>query len=106
MVSVLSALCLLQFNDADELSLEELKESTNIEDGELRRTLQVSLSRAVFEQSSLFGSVFRIQVHWSGSGLFFFLSPDRVFIIFSTLNTILFGQVPPKPNQRTSFRSH
>lgn len=39
-VSLFQALCLLQFNDADELSLEELKESTNIEDGELRRTLQ------------------------------------------------------------------
>ena len=35
------ALVLLHFNECDELSLEEVKEATNIEDGELRRTLQV-----------------------------------------------------------------
>ena len=29
-----------------------------------------------------------------------------VIFIFSTLNTILFGQVRPKPNLKTSFRSH
>ncbi|XP_023338669.1 cullin-4B [Eurytemora carolleeae] len=39
-VSVYQALCLLMFNDCDELTLDELKESTNIEDGEIRRTLQ------------------------------------------------------------------
>lgn len=39
-VSMFQALVLLTFNTRDELSLEELKEITNIEDGELRRTLQ------------------------------------------------------------------
>jgi len=39
-VSLFQALCLLLFNNADELTLEELKEATNIEDGELRRTMQ------------------------------------------------------------------
>lgn len=34
------ALVLILFNDADDLSLEEIKAATNIEDGELRRTLQ------------------------------------------------------------------
>ena len=38
------ALCLMQFNSVDEMTLEEVKEASNIEDGELRRTLQVSLS--------------------------------------------------------------
>ncbi len=36
-----SALCLLQFNEMNEISLEDLKERTNIEDEEIRRTLQV-----------------------------------------------------------------
>jgi len=40
MVSLFQALVLLLFNNADELSLEELRTFTNIEDGELRRTLQ------------------------------------------------------------------
>ena len=35
------ALCLLQFNNTDEQTLEEMMEATNIEDGEMRRTLQV-----------------------------------------------------------------
>ena len=35
------ALCLMQFNCVDEMTLEEVKEASNIEDGELRRTLQV-----------------------------------------------------------------
>lgn len=39
-VSLFQSLCLLCFNNADVLSLEELKEATNIEDGEIRRTLQ------------------------------------------------------------------
>jgi len=39
-VSLFQALCLLQFNNIDELSLEEMKVATNIEDGEMRRTLQ------------------------------------------------------------------
>jgi len=39
-VSLFQALCLLQFNNTDELSLEDMKEATNIEDGEMRRTLQ------------------------------------------------------------------
>jgi len=39
-VSLFQALCLMQYNDLEELTLEELKEVTNIEDGELRRTLQ------------------------------------------------------------------
>lgn len=39
-VSLFQALVLLHFNECDELSLEEVKEATNIEDGELRRTLQ------------------------------------------------------------------
>jgi len=39
-VSLYQALCLLQFNDGDEFSLEELQLATNIEDGEIRRTLQ------------------------------------------------------------------
>jgi cullin-4 len=40
-VSLFQALVLLHFNEADELSLEEIKEAINIEDGELRRTMQV-----------------------------------------------------------------
>jgi cullin-4 len=39
-VSLFQTLCLLAFNNFDTLSLAELKEATNIEDGELRRTLQ------------------------------------------------------------------
>jgi len=39
-VSLFQALCLLLFNSCEEMSLVELKEATNIEDGELRRTLQ------------------------------------------------------------------
>lgn len=39
-VSLFQALVLLHFNEADELSLEEIKEAINIEDGELRRTMQ------------------------------------------------------------------
>ena len=35
------ALCLMQFNNHDEQTLEEMLEATNIEDGEMRRTLQV-----------------------------------------------------------------
>lgn len=34
------ALVLILFNDSDNLSLEDIKAATNIEDGELRRTLQ------------------------------------------------------------------
>lgn len=40
LVSLFQALVLLLFNDADNLSLEDIKAATNIEDGELRRTLQ------------------------------------------------------------------
>lgn len=39
-VSLFQALVLLMFNDCDSMSLEELKLACNIEDGELRRTLQ------------------------------------------------------------------
>lgn len=39
-VSLFQALVLLLFNDVDDLSLEEIKQATNIEDTELRRTLQ------------------------------------------------------------------
>lgn len=39
-VSLFQALVLLLFNDTDELQLEDIKAATNIEDGELRRTLQ------------------------------------------------------------------
>jgi hypothetical protein len=39
-VSLFQTLCLLCFNSADELSLTEIREQTNVEDGELRRTLQ------------------------------------------------------------------
>ncbi|CAD6242173.1 GSCOCG00009432001-RA-CDS [Cotesia congregata] len=39
-VSLFQGLVLILFNDADDLSLEEIKAATNIEDGELRRTLQ------------------------------------------------------------------
>ncbi|XP_054266080.1 cullin-4A-like [Macrosteles quadrilineatus] len=39
-VSLFQALVLLLFNYQDEISLEEIKAGTNIEDGELRRTLQ------------------------------------------------------------------
>merc|ERR1712156_343853 len=39
-VSLFQALCLLQFNNTDEQTLEEMMEATNIEDGEMRRTLQ------------------------------------------------------------------
>ena len=31
---------------------------------------------------------------------------NKIYIIFSTLDTILFGQVPSKPHERISFRSH
>ena len=52
-VSLFQALCMLQFNNVDELTLEEIKDQTNIEDGEMRRTLQVcrsSISSALFYQ--------------------------------------------------------
>lgn len=39
-VSLYQALCLLQFNEGYEFTLQELKDRTNIEDGEVRRTLQ------------------------------------------------------------------
>lgn len=39
-VSLFQALVLLLFNDGDNLSFEDIKVSTNIEEGELRRTLQ------------------------------------------------------------------
>ncbi|XP_046414629.1 cullin-4A isoform X2 [Neodiprion virginianus] len=39
-VSLFQALVLILFNDTDNLSLEDIKAATNIEDGELRRTLQ------------------------------------------------------------------
>ena len=40
-VSLFQTLCLLHFNNtSDPASFEELKEATNIEDGELRRTMQ------------------------------------------------------------------
>jgi hypothetical protein len=39
-VSLFQALVLILFNEADNLSFEEIKAATNIEDGELRRTLQ------------------------------------------------------------------
>lgn len=39
-VSLFQTLVLLLFNDCDELSFDYIKEVTNIEDGELRRTLQ------------------------------------------------------------------
>ena len=40
LVSLFQSLVLLLFNDNGTLSLEELRLATNIEDGELRRTLQ------------------------------------------------------------------
>ncbi|KAG5677740.1 hypothetical protein PVAND_007471 [Polypedilum vanderplanki] len=39
-VSLFQSLVLLLFNDCDEMTLEEILQATNIEDGELRRTLQ------------------------------------------------------------------
>ena len=39
-VSLFQTLCLLVFNEADSLSLTEIRDLTNIEDSELRRTLQ------------------------------------------------------------------
>ena len=39
-VSLFQTLCLLCFNTCDCLSYKELKEATNIEEGELKRTLQ------------------------------------------------------------------
>lgn len=39
-MSLFQALVLILFNDRDRLSLEEIKQLTTIEDGELRRTLQ------------------------------------------------------------------
>ncbi|XP_072401767.1 cullin-4B [Diabrotica undecimpunctata] len=39
-VSLFQTVIILLFNDYDELSLEDIKAATNIEDGELRRTLQ------------------------------------------------------------------
>ena len=50
-MSLFQALCMLQFNNVDELTLEEIKDQTNIEDGEMRRTLQVgkiSVSSVLF----------------------------------------------------------
>ena len=44
-------MCLLQFNNTDELSLEDMKEATNIEDGEMRRTLQVGIIHGVLMKS-------------------------------------------------------
>ncbi|RWS29109.1 cullin-4A-like protein [Leptotrombidium deliense] len=40
LVSLFQTLVLLMFNDADEVSFEDIKQSTTIEDNELRRTLQ------------------------------------------------------------------
>lgn len=39
-VSFLQALILLLFNEKDELSLEEIRQKTSVEENELRRTLQ------------------------------------------------------------------
>jgi len=39
-VSLFQTLCLLPFNSVNEMTLAEIAEATNIEDGELRRTLQ------------------------------------------------------------------
>lgn len=39
-MSLFQALVLILFNDSDNISLEDIKAATNIEDGELRRTLQ------------------------------------------------------------------
>lgn len=39
-MSLFQALVLILFNETDNLSLEDIKAATNIEDGELRRTLQ------------------------------------------------------------------
>lgn len=39
-VSLFQTLVLLMFNEGEEFSLEEIKQATGIEDGELRRTLQ------------------------------------------------------------------
>ncbi|KAI0229165.1 Cullin-4B [Lamellibrachia satsuma] len=39
-VSLFQTLCLLMFNDIDEFLFEDIKNATQIEDGELRRTLQ------------------------------------------------------------------
>ena len=47
-VSLFQALCMLQFNNVDELTLEEIKDQTNIEDGEMRRTLQVGAQSVQF----------------------------------------------------------
>ena len=33
-------------------------------------------------------------------------SRKNLYFIFSTLNTVIFGQVPPKPIQKHRFRSH
>lgn len=57
-VSLFQALCMLQFNNVDELTLEEIKDQTNIEDGEMRRTLQV---REVSAQSVQIYQVFPLQ---------------------------------------------
>lgn len=39
-VSLFQTLCLLLFNEMDEMSFEEIKQATGIEEGELKRTLQ------------------------------------------------------------------
>ena len=39
-VSLFQTLCLLSFNSTDSMTYEEIKEATNIEEGELKRTLQ------------------------------------------------------------------
>ena len=44
----------MQFNNVEELSLQEMKDQTNIEDGEMRRTLQVSHDTEYLEKLSFF----------------------------------------------------
>ena len=58
-----AALCLMQFNNVEELSLQEMKDQTNIEDGEMRRTLQVGRDTEYLEKLPFFISVVGV---WEG----------------------------------------
>ena len=53
----------MQFNNVEELSLQEMKDQTNIEDGEMRRTLQVSHDTEYREKLLFFISVVGV---WEG----------------------------------------
>ena len=51
----------MQFNNVEELSLQEMKDQTNIEDGEMRRTLQVEKLYLLFLDLQFYVSVFGLR---------------------------------------------